>query len=447
MPNRQYIGARYVPKFFNNGGSNDWVSGIAYEPLTIVTYLNNSYTSVKPVPSNAGAPNVATEYWACTGDYSSIVSQLTGEVEDLSTAVSGLSGEVTGVKNRATALETYNQYLPTKVLCIGDSYGMKIINNWCNYLKAYMGLDADHFTNKCTGSSGFIGNTGVKTFYQQLTEPEDKDTYTHIIIVGGFNDAYDSEGNIQSNANMLTAINQCGTYIKANYPNAKVFLGCPAMACNLGNPNRAAVMRTQISQMRNVYSFYGTQQGWAYMSALDYVLHDTAYFNTSDVTYECVFHPNGDGGQNICRAILSYINGGELQINRAPSCTVAPEDGITITGTFHEKQVNDKFAIYTNGNTTITFGTPLTFAQSTNIVTLSSNFEHKIVYPKNDLTLNISAKVRTIYSDSSSSYGVATLAFDGNSLKLWCPPYTDEDKSISQIVFFPFKIDTDIMFN
>ena len=45
--NRQYIGARYVPKFFDNNGSTEWVKGIGYEPLTIVTYLNNSFTSKK----------------------------------------------------------------------------------------------------------------------------------------------------------------------------------------------------------------------------------------------------------------------------------------------------------------------------------------------------------------------------------------------------------------
>ena len=44
---RQYIGARYVPKFADPIA---WDKNNSYEALTIVTYLNNSYTSKKPVP-------------------------------------------------------------------------------------------------------------------------------------------------------------------------------------------------------------------------------------------------------------------------------------------------------------------------------------------------------------------------------------------------------------
>ena len=67
MATRQYIGARYVPEFFNGtGGSPEWVSGVAYEALTIVTRLNNSYTSRKSVPSNIGAPESNPEYWVST---------------------------------------------------------------------------------------------------------------------------------------------------------------------------------------------------------------------------------------------------------------------------------------------------------------------------------------------------------------------------------------------
>lgn len=73
MPTRQYIGARYVPKIFEYNGSNEWISGIAYDPLTIVTYLNNSYTSKKPVPSSIGNPANNSEYWANTGNYNAQV--------------------------------------------------------------------------------------------------------------------------------------------------------------------------------------------------------------------------------------------------------------------------------------------------------------------------------------------------------------------------------------
>lgn len=62
--NRQYIGARYVPKFAT---PTQWDKTQSYEALTIVTNLGNSYTSKKPVPPNVELSN--EEYWAMTGNY------------------------------------------------------------------------------------------------------------------------------------------------------------------------------------------------------------------------------------------------------------------------------------------------------------------------------------------------------------------------------------------
>lgn len=74
----QYIGARYVPKFFKNPDdlSNDWKSGVMYEALTIVTYNNDSYTSKIPVPDTVGDPASNPQYWACTTKYTAALVAL-----------------------------------------------------------------------------------------------------------------------------------------------------------------------------------------------------------------------------------------------------------------------------------------------------------------------------------------------------------------------------------
>lgn len=70
MAVKQYIGARYVPKFFeNSSGTSEWRSNTIYEALTVVTRNGNSYTSKKPVPANVGAPENNPEYWVATGVY------------------------------------------------------------------------------------------------------------------------------------------------------------------------------------------------------------------------------------------------------------------------------------------------------------------------------------------------------------------------------------------
>ena len=79
MSTRQYIGARYVPKFFKNpNGGSEWIKETTYEALTIVTHLGNSYTSKKPVPLNTDITN--TDYWALTGNYNAQVEEYRKEV-------------------------------------------------------------------------------------------------------------------------------------------------------------------------------------------------------------------------------------------------------------------------------------------------------------------------------------------------------------------------------
>lgn len=95
MATRQYIGARYVPQFFNGvNGSPEWVSGLAYEALTIVTRLNASYTSRKNVPSYVGAPESNPEYWVITGNYNAQVELYRQEVEEIKDTVDALEQAV-----------------------------------------------------------------------------------------------------------------------------------------------------------------------------------------------------------------------------------------------------------------------------------------------------------------------------------------------------------------
>lgn len=78
---REYIGARYVPKFFENeNGTPEWAANVQYEPLTIVTYNMNSYTSKKPVPASVGNPSDNPAYWASTGNYNAQVEAYRQEV-------------------------------------------------------------------------------------------------------------------------------------------------------------------------------------------------------------------------------------------------------------------------------------------------------------------------------------------------------------------------------
>ena len=76
---RQYTGARYVPIFGRKDESSiEWNNTKPYEPLTIVLYQGNSFTSRQYVP--IGVDILDTDYWANTGNYNAQVEAYREEV-------------------------------------------------------------------------------------------------------------------------------------------------------------------------------------------------------------------------------------------------------------------------------------------------------------------------------------------------------------------------------
>lgn len=95
---RQYIGARYVPIFGRKDETSiEWDNSAPYEPLTIVLYQGNSYTSRQYVPVGVEITN--QEFWALTGNYNAQVEQYRRDVYTF-------DGRITA---NTTAIETETQ--------------------------------------------------------------------------------------------------------------------------------------------------------------------------------------------------------------------------------------------------------------------------------------------------------------------------------------------------
>lgn len=75
--NRQYVGARYVPKIMG-----EWNKALQYEALSVVTYMGNSFTSKVPVPANSVEIN-NTDYWVSTGNYNAQIENYRNITEEL----------------------------------------------------------------------------------------------------------------------------------------------------------------------------------------------------------------------------------------------------------------------------------------------------------------------------------------------------------------------------
>ena len=86
----QYVGARYVPLFANPA---HWSSEREYEPLTIVLYQGNSFTSMQYVPVGIDITN--EEFWAQTGNYNAQIEQYRQEVREYTKKVATLENTQT----------------------------------------------------------------------------------------------------------------------------------------------------------------------------------------------------------------------------------------------------------------------------------------------------------------------------------------------------------------
>jgi hypothetical protein len=87
--NRQYVGARYVPKIMG-----EWNKALRYEALSIVTYMGNSFTSKVPVPANVDITN--EDYWINTGNYNAQVEEYRKEVIKLKQGITCITPEMYG---------------------------------------------------------------------------------------------------------------------------------------------------------------------------------------------------------------------------------------------------------------------------------------------------------------------------------------------------------------
>lgn len=213
MGNNVYIGMRYVPIF-----DGAWVNNKSYEPLTIVEYGNNSYTSKKPVP--AGTLPTNTTYWALTGNYN-------GQIAQINTDLDALKGRVNVVE------KTYDINVShRKCLFFGDSqcdpnrggqaYG--IYTQFCTNSGFVDGTNAKLYQK---GGAGFCGAGQGKTFLNLLNDAISAAFFTasevtDIVVAGGSNDI--SYGT----ADILNARSTWITTAKAHFPNARIFVALAA---------------------------------------------------------------------------------------------------------------------------------------------------------------------------------------------------------------------------
>lgn len=174
----QYVGARYVPKLFDDGkGGMEWQPNTYYEPLTIVTYNNASYISRVPVAATIGNPVENNSFWANTGNYNGFVAAL----DERLTAAEALIAKNTNDASRALS------NLKKKVLWIGDSYseGQGVATSFIERVKETLVPMGWTINIAARGGAGFVG---LGTTFLSLLESAPVNDYDLIYVQGIGND-------------------------------------------------------------------------------------------------------------------------------------------------------------------------------------------------------------------------------------------------------------------
>ena len=234
---RQYVGARYVPVFAN---PLEWSDTREYEPLTIVTYQGNSYTSMQYVPTSISIADTA--YWALTGNFNAQVEAYREEVRAFDDRINAnaaainanaaainantaaINANAAAINANAAAIAQENTYRTTNVmLAFGDSYGVDTISQgpvWCEITANK--LQATELHNYCVGGATF-NTTKEKNFFVQvdkaISEIKNPEYVKYVGIVGGTNDGSNS---------ITDAIVSLVAKINSAFPNAVIGIGLNA---------------------------------------------------------------------------------------------------------------------------------------------------------------------------------------------------------------------------
>ena len=94
-----YVGHRYVPKIFG-----EWDNSKLYEPLSIVQYQGNSFTSRQYVPVGVELTN--EEFWVSTGNYNAQVEQYRQDVRNLDNEVINARQTFTTLGDRLNSMDS-----------------------------------------------------------------------------------------------------------------------------------------------------------------------------------------------------------------------------------------------------------------------------------------------------------------------------------------------------
>lgn len=295
MSVHQYIGARYVPYYYENSldpTSTEWEPNVNYEALTVVTLPNqHSYISKKAVPDTVGSPALNAEYWLDTGSENGYIQDLQNQIDDINNiTIPAINSDIDALEADVTALQT------RKIALISDSYGAIAGSTLKTELETAfrMPIDMD-----AVSSMGFVRDVGGQTFIDLLDNfsADDLPLYDYLIVYGGMNDYVATDYSQEYNA-----VSAFITRAKTLFTKSKIVIFGPQSTPtgNIDANNKQAMLKRAIQNacVENGVG-YADATNWLTLSPSDY----------SDNYLADRTHPSALGYKLIASRMLRYFVG------------------------------------------------------------------------------------------------------------------------------------------
>ena len=357
MAIREYVGARYVPRFM---GTYDPTT--QYEALDVVDNgSGTSYIARKIVP--AGTPLTDTTYWFVYGASSGAIIQIQNDLiavenditNNIKPDILQNSNDITNIQSDVTEIKNELAGVDRTIITITDSYGYhpSAAQSWQSLLEA--SKPESTFYNYYEGSMGIfhVGSNGhdaeglLTSHYGDIPDP---DEITDIIFGLGINDYADTLSNVSNAYDSLIA------YCNTTYPNAKLWFGFVGFTHAL-NKAGYANYRNLIQLMTDKCA----ANGCGFMANLEYIMHNIKN-NEADL-----IHPSLAGSQCISEGVKMWLEGGEYHYRASSLSTVTAggnivndamlqsiDDGIS---SIQMVNVNNPNTLTFSGSAFLNFGT------------------------------------------------------------------------------------------
>lgn len=292
FPQRQYVGARYVPIY-----KGAWDPQTSYEPLSIVVKDGNSWTSKIFVPAGIELSNET--YWFQSGNVNGQTIELQKQITELEKSVENsidnINNEIENVNNRLD-----NLIIKRNIIFITDSYGVSSSEGtpFTTAAKTMLANDktiAD-ITVSATGSSGFTqaGSLSWTTITQNLAagmSDTEREKVTDIYLLGGANDQ-------ANNTAVTNSINAYFAAIRPVFKNANFHIA----ACT---KSYSSTLAAATRLVYNSYKSGALANGADFLEGLSNVMCWREYLQSDKV------HPNAQGQGVLAYALVQSVLGRE----------------------------------------------------------------------------------------------------------------------------------------